>query len=100
MTTLDKYLETRPVNEENVAALKAKMMAEVRGYQLRELREAANMTQVELAALLNVSQNRISRIEKGDIERSQVDTLRRYVEALGGRLKVEVELGDSTVQIA
>ncbi|NMO02352.1 XRE family transcriptional regulator [Gordonia sp. TBRC 11910] len=100
MMTVDEFFDVHPVNEQNVAALKAKMMAEVRGCQLRELREAANVTQVELAALLRVSQNRISRIEKGDIERSQVDTLRRYVEALGGRLKVEVELGGSTVQIA
>ena len=47
-----------------------------------------------------VSQNRVSRIEHGDIERAQVDTLRKYVEALGGTLHVEVEYGDERIQIA
>ena len=47
-----------------------------------------------------MSQNRVSRIEHGDIERAQVDTLRKYVEALGGTLHVEVEYGDERIQIA
>ncbi|UKA60530.1 helix-turn-helix domain-containing protein [Arthrobacter sp. FW306-2-2C-D06B] len=42
-----------------------------------ELREASDLTQVELAARLHVSQNRVSRIEHGDMDRAaQVDTLR------------------------
>ena len=73
---------------------------EVRAYRLRELREASELTQVELAGRLHVSQNRVSRIEHGDIDRAQVDTLRKYVEALGGRLRVEVKLGDERIQIA
>ena len=31
---------------------------------------------------------------------AKVDTLRKYVEAVGGRLRVEVELGDERIQIA
>ena len=57
-------------------------------------------THVELAAHLHVTQNRVSRIEHGDIDRAQVDTLRKYVEAVGGRLRVEVELSDERIQIA
>ncbi|MHA7170533.1 helix-turn-helix domain-containing protein [Arthrobacter bambusae] len=67
---------------------------------LRELREASDLTRVELAARLRVSQNKVSRIGQGDIDRAQVDTLRKYVEAVGGRLRVEVELGDDRIQIA
>lgn len=76
------------------------MLEEVRAYQLRELREALDLTQVEIARLLDVSQNRFSRLEHGDIERTQVDTLRRYVEAVGGQLHVEVEIADQRIQIA
>ena len=76
------------------------MLEEVRAYQLRELREALDLTQVEIARLLDVSQNRVSRLEHGDIERTQVDTLRRYVEAVGGQLHVEVEIADQRIQIA
>ncbi|HKT56174.1 MAG TPA: XRE family transcriptional regulator [Microbacterium sp.] len=64
------------------------------------MREASRLTQVELAARLHVGQNRVSRIEHGDIERAQVDTLRKYVAAVGGQLRVEVELGDERIRIA
>ena len=89
-----------PVDEDAVEAIKREMLAEVRAYRLRELREQAKMTQVQLADSLQVSQNRISRIENGDIERTQVDTLRKYVEAFGGELRVEVVMGDESFTIA
>jgi transcriptional regulator with XRE-family HTH domain len=76
------------------------MLDEVHAYRLRELREALDLTQVELAKLLDVSQNRVSRLEHGDLERTQVDTLRRYVQAIGGELHVEVEIGSRRIKIA
>lgn len=98
--SIEELLAKRPVDRITVDAHKKRMVDEVRAYRLRELREASELTQVELAGRLHVSQNRVSRIEHGDIDRAQVDTLRKYVEALGGRLRVEVELGDERIQIA
>ncbi len=98
--TLSDLLRDRPADRAAVEAHKKRMIEEVRAYRLRELREALSLTQVELASRLRVSQNRISRIEHGDIERSQVDTLRKYAEALGCTLRVEVEYGDKRIQIA
>ena len=98
--TLEEQLAKRPVDLARVDAHKKRMLEEIRAYRLRELREASDLTQVELAGRLHVSQNRVSSIEHGDIERAQVDTLRRYVEAVGGRLRIEVELGDERIQIA
>ena len=98
--SMEELLAKRPVDRAAVNAHKKRMLDEVRAYRLRELREASQLTQVELAGRLHVSQNRVSRIEHGDIDRAQVDTLRKYVEALGGRLRVEVELGDERIQIA
>jgi len=98
--TLDDLLAKRPVDRTAVDEHKRRMLDEVRAYQLRELREALGLTQVELAETLEVSQNRVSRLEHGGIERTQVDTLRRYVEAVGGQLHVEVEVGDRRIQIA
>jgi predicted transcriptional regulator len=98
--SIEELLAERPVDRIAVDAHKKRMVDEVRAYRLRELREASELTQVELAGRLHVSQNRVSRIEQGDIDRAQVDTLRKYVEALGGRLRVEVELGDERIQIA
>lgn len=100
MTNIDGLLAKRPVNREAVDAHKKQMMDEVRAYRLRELREGHNLTQEELADILHVSQNRVSRIERGDVERTQVDTLRKYVEAVGGELHVEVKVGETTYQIA
>ncbi|QQS02802.1 MAG: XRE family transcriptional regulator [Austwickia sp.] len=76
------------------------MIAESRAWRLRELREQFDLTQVELAAELDVSQNRVSAIERGDLDKTQVDTLRRYIAALGGQLKLEVQVGDETFQLA
>ncbi|MFW0773102.1 helix-turn-helix domain-containing protein [Paenarthrobacter nitroguajacolicus] len=98
--SIEELLAKRPADRTAVDAHKKRMLDEVRAYRLRELREASELTQVELAGRLHVSQNRVSRIEHGDIDRAQVDTLRKYVEALGGRLRVEVELGDERIQIA
>lgn len=98
--TIEEMLAKRPVDRAVVDAHKKRMLEEVRAYRLRELREASDLTQVQLAGRLQVTQNRVSRIEHGDIERTQVDTLRKYVEAIGGKLRVEVELGDERIQIA
>jgi len=98
--TLDDLVAKRPVDRPAVEDHKRRMLDEVRAYQLRELREALGLTQVELAGTLEISQNRVSRLEHGDIERTQVDTLRRYVEAVGGQLHVEVEIDDRRIRIA
>lgn len=34
------------------------------------------------------------------MDRSQIDTLRRYVEAVGGTLRIEVVLGDDQILIS
>lgn len=99
MKTLDEYLSERSLDRDTVDAHKKRMLNEVRAYRLRELREALELTQVELASRLEISQNRVSQIEHGDIDRSQVDTLRRYVEAIGGNLRIEVELGEDRIQL-
>ena len=97
---VDDLLAKRPVDRTVVDAHKKKMLEEVRAYRLRELREASHLTQTEVAGRLQVSQNRISQLEQGDIDRTQVDTLRKYVEAVGGELVVEAQFGDERIQIA
>jgi DNA-binding XRE family transcriptional regulator len=53
---------------------------------LKDLRQAAQQTQQDLAAALGVGQDTISRLEK----RSDMllSTMRRYVEAMGGTLEL------------
>jgi DNA-binding XRE family transcriptional regulator len=98
--TLEELLRERPGNPVACAAHKERMLAEVRAYRLRELREMLAMTQTEVATVLEISQKRVSEIERGQVDRAKVDTLRRYADALGGTLRVEVQVGDETFQIA
>lgn len=59
---------------------------------LREIREKIDMTQVELAAMLDIGQEGVSRLERrNDI---LVSTLRKVVEAMGGDLRLIAELPD------
>ncbi|WP_137725701.1 helix-turn-helix domain-containing protein [Prescottella subtropica] len=99
-TNLNEMLAKRPVDQSNVDAHKARMLDQVRAYRLQELRESLDLTQTQVADRLGVRQNRVSDIERGDLNRIRLDTLRRYVEAVGGSLRVEVELGDDRIQIA
>jgi transcriptional regulator with XRE-family HTH domain len=72
------------------------MIAAVRAQRLAEVRKRQNVTQVEVAAAMGVSQARVSRIEKGQFGRGEVDTLAAYVEAPGGKLKTIADFGDET----
>ncbi|GAA2139012.1 hypothetical protein GCM10009760_20730 [Kitasatospora kazusensis] len=85
-----------PQEQAEIQAGAAEMIAAVRAHRLAEVRKRQHATQVEVAAAMGVSQARVSRIEKGQLERSEVDTLAAYVRALGGRLKIVAEFGDES----
>jgi len=77
---------------------RAEMRAEQRGYQLAQLRKNAGLTQAQVAAMMGVTQARVSQIEHGKI--TEVDAIRGYVEALGGTVDVIARVGDWTIKIA
>ena len=60
--------------------------------QLVEAREGAGLTHEELARRLGVSQAQVARIERRGYDACSLDTLRRYVEALGNGLELEVRV--------
>lgn len=86
--------EQRPLNEQNVAAYKRLMQAELR---LSELRSRRGVSQAVLADALAVSQPNVSRIEQEDDV--YLSTLARYVAALGGHLEVQAVFPDETVTV-
>ena len=65
--------------------------------QLKELRKSRNVTQVELADLMQVEQASISKLERR--EDMYVSTLREYVRALGGELKLVAAFPDGEIQV-
>jgi len=59
------------------------------GEKLKALREDNHLRQYELAELIGISQKNICAIEKRDD--IYLSSLKKYVEALGGSLKIYVE---------
>lgn len=64
---------------------------------LQELRRARDLTQETLAETLDVAQSEVSKIEKRTD--MYVKTLRRYIEAMGGRLDIVAHFPDGDVRI-
>jgi transcriptional regulator with XRE-family HTH domain len=79
-----------PARRKKINARAAELIAEQ--MTLQELRRARKLTQVRMAKKLGVSQDGISKLEK----RSDLllSTLRKAVEAMGGRLSLVAEFPD------
>ena len=60
--------------------------------QLVEARQAAGLTQAQLAERLGVSQSQVAKIERRGYEAYTLTTLRRYVRALGVDFALEVKI--------
>lgn len=64
---------------------------------LQELRKSRQLTQVELAKLLNVEQAAVSRTEsRPDM---YVSTLREYIRAMGGDLQLVAKFPDAEIKL-
>jgi transcriptional regulator with XRE-family HTH domain len=90
-TTLkDKVAQLTPERRARIEAEADRLHAE---YQtLKALRKARDLTQAQLAATLGIRQATIAQLEKrSDL---MISTLRSYVEAMGGRLRLTVEFPD------
>ena len=93
---LKRDLEFTAADREEIDTGARRLIAEARAFRLSEVRRRQHTTQVEVAKAMGVTQARVSRIEKGQLERSEVDTLAAYVQALGGKLKIVADFGDET----
>lgn len=98
--TLNDFVAEHPVDRERVEVHKARMLAEVRAYRLRELREQAGLTQAQLADRIGVGQRQVSKIEHGDLDSAKIGTIRSYLEAVGGGLAIEYVTGDHRIRVA
>lgn len=87
------------LNEERVAEHTQRMLAEVRAHRLAELRRRQELSQEAVAQAMQVSQGRVSAIERGDVAAAELSTIRRYVAALGGRLEIVADFGDERLVI-
>ena len=64
---------------------------------LQQLRQGFDMTQVEVARAADMTQSELSRLESRADHR--ISTLRRYVDALGGKLEITAVFGRRRVKL-
>ncbi len=91
--TLEQILAT----EKPDVVIKAREKAEemLLNIHLSELRELVEKTQVELAQILDIKQPTVAGMEKPGRD-LKLSSLKRYIEALGGKLRLDIELPDGT----
>ncbi len=87
---LRKQIDAEPERRERVEQYKQAMLSELR----REL----DLTQAVVAERLEVTQENVSQIERSEVD-LRISTLSRYVEALGGSLRVRAEFPDRSVEL-
>jgi len=86
-TLREKMAELPPERRARIEAEADRLHA---AYQtLKELRKAQDLTQAQMAEMLGIRQATVAQLEKrSDL---MLSTLRSYVEAMGGSLKLTVE---------
>ena len=84
MKTLAQYIKKLPPSER--AAIAEGAQRKIAALHLQQAREAAGLTQEEVAERMGITQATLSRMEhRPDVK---ISNIRRYVEALGGRLEM------------
>ncbi|MDF3828139.1 MULTISPECIES: helix-turn-helix domain-containing protein [unclassified Pseudocitrobacter] len=94
---MGRTLEQLLKDEKTEVVQQAEAMAEemLLNIHLAELREKVKKTQVEIAETLGVKQPTIAGMEKPGRD-LKLSTLKRYVEAAGGKLRLDIELPDGS----
>nr|WP_093019142.1 XRE family transcriptional regulator [Sphingobium sp. YR768] len=90
--TLDEVMASLPQErQDRIRARAAEMHAEIEG--LKALRKLAQRSQEQIAQSLGIKQPSVLKIERQtDL---YLSTLRRFVEAAGGKLELRVELPET-----
>lgn len=83
----------KQVRPELIKAAQVRAEREIIEFRLMQLREHLALSQQDLAQLLGISQPSVANLERRGTE-VKLSTLKRYVEAMGGKLSLNIELPD------
>ena len=94
---MGRNLEQLIADEKSDVVASAQAMAAdiLLNIHLAELREKVQKTQVEMAQALGIRQHTVAVMEKPGRD-LKLSSLKRYVEAAGGKLTLDVELPDGS----
>lgn len=99
-SSVEQLLERRGVDRGRFEQKMKRVRREEALFQFKQMRLDAGLSQGALGERLGLSQGRIAQIERGPIGSARVGALQKYVEGLGGRLSLSVELpGGQVVEI-
>ncbi|HAK6590656.1 TPA: XRE family transcriptional regulator [Citrobacter freundii] len=89
MRTLDEVIASRsPESQARIKEMADEMVLEV-GLQM--MREELQLSQKHVAEVMGISQPAVTQLEQRGNE-LKLATLKRYIEAMGGKLSLDVEL--------
>ena len=91
--TLEQILAVEKTEVVKKAQEKAEEM--LLNIHLAELRELVQKTQVDMANVLGIKQPTVAEMEKPGRD-LKLSSLKRYIDATGGKLRLDVELPDGT----
>ncbi|HCM9375976.1 helix-turn-helix transcriptional regulator [Enterobacter hormaechei subsp. xiangfangensis] len=94
---MGRTLEQLIADEKSEVVASAQAMATdiLLNIHLAELREKVQKTQVDMARALGIKQPTVAVMEKAGRD-IKLSSLKRYVEAAGGKLRLDVELPDGS----
>ena len=97
MKTFREIMAKLPQEErEKIRQIKEEMMIDL---QLHNIREELEITQKELAETLGIAQPSVVALEKRGKD-IKLSSLKRYIEAMGGKLSLSVELPDNSKTVS
>jgi DNA-binding XRE family transcriptional regulator len=82
---------------ERIAAIEERFQKATKAMALDKVRTARDLTQAQLAQVLNVSQGAVSKVERRTD--MYISTLRSYVTAMGGDLQIRAVFPEGVVLI-
>jgi predicted transcriptional regulator len=92
-----KSLKQTRLSTEARARVQARVQKALEERTLKALRQDLELTQAQVSAVAAMTQSELSRLEGRDDHLTS--TLRRYVEALGGKLEVTAVFGQRRVKL-
>lgn len=97
MKTFREIMAKLPQEErEKIRQIKEEMMIDL---QLHNIREELEITQKELAETLGIAQPSVVALEKRGKD-IKLSSLKRYIEAMGGKLSLSVELPNNSKTVS
>ncbi|HEX3850452.1 MAG TPA: XRE family transcriptional regulator [Polyangiaceae bacterium] len=92
-----KSLKQLRLSPEAQARVRARVDAKVEELTLKAMRQELELTQAEVGRCAEMTQSELSRLESRSDHLTS--TLRRYVEALGGKLEITAVFGERRVKL-